>query len=337
VKHLITGLLLAGFLLQPAFAQTAGEEPEEVVVRGVLPGPPLWRISNGEHVLWIFGYVSPIPKDMQWESARVENVVSRAQAYLPVPDVDVSVSPLVALNPINIFRGVRLAKRLSSNEDDKTLADVLPAELHQRYLAIKTRYFPRNNELDGQRPLVAGQNLAELVQDEEELGSPRDILRKIDRLAKGQRGVKVINTDYSMRISGGYRALADRAEALADGITLEKELECFEWHVGRIETDMEAMKSRANSWALGYVDEFINAPLLRGDDDPCFNLMMASSETQTITELIEKADLEWLAAAEMALAEYDTTLAVLHIRELLNEGGLLAKLKARGYSVREPN
>ena len=95
---------------------------------------------------------------------------------------------------------MRLAKRLSSNEDDKTLADVLPAELHQRYLAIKTRYFPRNNELDGQRPLVAGQNLAELVQDEEELGSPRDILRKIDRLAKGQRGVKVINTDYSMRI-----------------------------------------------------------------------------------------------------------------------------------------
>ena len=64
---------------------------------------------------------------------------------------------------------------------------------------------------------------------------------------------------------------------------------------------------------------------------------MASSETQTITELIETADLEWLAAAEMALAEYDTTLAVLHIRELLNEGGLLAKLKARGYSVREPN
>jgi len=330
-------MLLAVCLVQSALAQTAGEQPDEVVVRGVLPGPPLWRVTNGEHVLWIFGYVSPIPKDMQWEAARIESVLSRAQAYLPVPDIDVSVSPLVALNPINIYRGMRLAKRLSSNTDKQTLEDVLPPELYQRYLALKSHYIPGNNELEQQRPLVAGQNLAELVQEKEDLDSPRDILRRIDRLAKRQRGVKRIETDYKMRIDGGYRSLADRAEALVNGINPEDEMACFEWQIGRIESDLEAMKSRANSWAQGYIDEFLDAPLLRGDDDPCYNLMMASSETETISELIERADNEWLAAAEQALTEYDTTLAVLHIRELLNNDGLLAKLKARGYRVREPD
>lgn len=329
--------LLAACMVPSALAQTAIEQPDEVVVRGVLPGPPLWRVTNGEHVLWIFGYVSPIPKDMQWESARVENVISRAQAYMPVPDVDVSVSPLVALNPINIFRGIRLAKRLTHNPDDKTLEDVLPPELYQRYLALKTRYAPRDKDIDEQRPLVAGQRLAQLIQEEEDLDSPGDILRRIDRMAKRQRGVERIETDVKMRIDGGYRSLADRAEALMDGISREDELACFEWNIGRMETDLEAMKSRANSWAQGYIDEFINAPLRRGDDDPCFKLAFVSTETETISEILARAQDEWLTAAEQALAEYDTTLAVLHIRELLNKDGLLAKLKERGYSVREPD
>jgi hypothetical protein len=37
------------------------------------------------------------------------------------------------------------------------------------------------------------------------------------------------------------------------------------------------------------------------------------------------------------LQEHDSTFAVLHIRELLNEGGLLNQLKAKGYRVQEPD
>ncbi len=342
IKGLLPTLVLALTGMAPAWSQDESALPEPVtddvvVVSGRLPGPPLWRVSNDEHVLWIFAYVSPIPQDMQWESARVENVVSRIQAFLPEPDIDVSVSPLVMLNPISVFRGVRLAKKLSRNDEGQSLADVLPPALYQRYEALKQLHQINGKELDEQRPLVAGGNLASEILDKEELGSPQDILRRISRMANRQRGVERIETDVKMKISGGYGALAERVQNMEASITFEQELACFEWQIGRMETDLEAMKSRANAWAAGYIDEFKDAPLRRGEDDPCFNLVYTSSEAGTFNEMRTLEQTEWLQAAEAALAEHESTLAVLHIREMLDSDGLLAQLKAKGYSVREPD
>ena len=66
-------------------------------------------------------------------------------------------------------------------------------------------------------------------------------------------------------------------------------------------------------------------------------MLLVSTETETITELLARAEREWLETADLALTEHDTSFAVLHIREMFNENGLLAKLKAKGYEVREPN
>ena len=45
---------------------------------------------------------------------------------------------------------------------------------------------------------------------------------------------------------------------------------------------------------------------------------------------------KWLGEAEHALATYDTTFAVLPMRELVATDGLLAQLAARGYTVTAP-
>ncbi|MGV7186159.1 TraB/GumN family protein, partial [Xanthomonas axonopodis pv. bauhiniae] len=41
---------------------------EAMVVRGVQPGPGLWKVSKGDHVLWILGTLSPLPKDLEWQA-----------------------------------------------------------------------------------------------------------------------------------------------------------------------------------------------------------------------------------------------------------------------------
>ena len=52
------------------WAEDVASEPvlEAVVVTGVQPGPGLWKVSKGEHVLWILGTLSPLPNQMQWDS-----------------------------------------------------------------------------------------------------------------------------------------------------------------------------------------------------------------------------------------------------------------------------
>ena len=40
---------------------------ETILVAGQRPGPGLWKVSKGDHVLWVFGtcllYTSPSPRD----------------------------------------------------------------------------------------------------------------------------------------------------------------------------------------------------------------------------------------------------------------------------------
>jgi hypothetical protein len=310
--------------------------PEEFIVRGKLPGPPLWKVQNGDNTLWIFGYFSPVPKDMEWESARVERVVATAQEYLEIPDADIKLSPLVLFNPINIVRGMRLAKRISQNDDDKTLEDVLPPALYQRYWVLKTQYFPKEDEFEEQRPLVAGQGVAGLIQREAGLVSGQPIIKKIKRIVRRNKKLKITETQLDVKIEGGYGKLADRVETMMSSIQPSQEIACFEWNIARMETELEDMKSRADSWAQGYIDEFQGVKLRRTEDDPCFSMMLASSENETIADIMSRTQQLWLAAAEQALATNASTFAVLNISELLNDDGLLAKLAEKGYSVQKP-
>jgi hypothetical protein len=46
---------------------------------------------------------------------------------------------------------------------------------------------------------------------------------------------------------------------------------------------------------------------------------------------------EWLAEADSALSDNESSFAVLPISQLLKADGWLAKLRARGYSVQDPD
>jgi hypothetical protein len=331
---LIAVLLL---LLAPVPALTQPENPMEViVVTGRLPGPPLWRVIKDDHVLYIFPRLSPVPDGMFWDSDRIARVLSESQEVLLAPDIDTDISTRLMLNPINLFRGARLAKRLTQNPNDATLEAVLPPPLLARYQALKAQYFPRDRKPEEMRPLFAGTRLADRIQRAEGLVSGDEIMGQLERLIRRTRGIKQTEIKVVMDLKGSFRSLADRAERLVDSLSQEQELACFAEQIRRMESELDAMKSRANAWAQGYVDEFRGIPLPGGDDDDCLLLLDESSEFETIEQLRQDLNQRWLTAAERALIDNNTSFAILDIVELLRENGLLAQLRARGFEVREP-
>lgn len=330
----VLGILL---LVSAAFAVAQPEAPEEIVVTGRLPGPALWRVSNGDdHVLWIFASLSPIPKDMVWESQRVEQVIAEADEYLEAPGIEASVSPLVLLNPINYVRGFRLIKRLQANPDGKSLQEVLPPAMYQRFAALKAQYDPKNKDVEQMRPLFAVGTISDPILAQNDLVGNREVMKKINRLLKRNRKLERTTTEVTLEIEGGFGDLKDRAETMMSSLPFEQELACMKRSLDRYENEIEEMKSRANSWAKGWVDDLRGMPLRGTSDDPCQVLVMASSESQTVAEMQSQSERAWLTAAEKALANNQTTFAILGVRDVLSEEGLLAKLKARGYKVREP-
>jgi hypothetical protein len=332
--------LVAGFLglfcpiPHAAFAQEP--VPVEIIVTGKQPGPPMWRVKNADNTLYIFAWLSPIPDNILWESQRVETVISEAQEYISQPEADVSVSPLVMFNPINIFRGMSLGKRVMRNENDASLEEVLPPELYARFSALKALYFPKNKKIENWRPLVAGGQMMSIIQKEAGLVPASDVGKKIRQLVKRNRAIKVTEIRYEMKLEGGFKAIANRVEDLMDSISPALELSCFERQLTQMEEDISEMQYRASTWAQGYIQEFRFIPMPGDEDDDCTNLIVTSSEEETVTEIMDSLSNNWLDAAENALQNNTTTFAVLDFSQLLLKDGLLAQLAARGYQVIEP-
>ena len=65
----------------PNEKQTVGEV-EEVLVIGEQSGPGLWKVFKDDHVLWILGTLSPLPKKLTWRSTKIEEVVKQSKKWL---------------------------------------------------------------------------------------------------------------------------------------------------------------------------------------------------------------------------------------------------------------
>ena len=45
-----------------AQAQPDAPDAHRMIVTGVVPGPPMWQVKQGENTLWVFGMLDPVPK-----------------------------------------------------------------------------------------------------------------------------------------------------------------------------------------------------------------------------------------------------------------------------------
>ena len=319
-------LLLVGAValhsIQPASAQTHDDGGrttiEEITVIGRYPGPPLWRVSSGEHVLWIFGDLTPVPKGLSWDPRNAERVLARADGVIGPMRIRAP-----TYNPIKIFRALRAARRLTRNPDGMTLADVVPPDLYARYDALRRRHAPDDERGEELRPALAVLRLHGAALDDVGLTTDTGVMKTVERLMRRSDA-----EDAQPRVeTEASTVLAELAK-----VTREAELNCFATVLTTLETDLDGMKERAEAWATGDVDALqrFDYPDPQGD---CVEMLFSAGG---LRDLGDELFATWLREAEHALATYDTTFAVLPMRELVAADGLLAQLAARGYTVTPP-
>ena len=93
---------------------------------------------------------------------------------------------------------------------------------------------------------------------------------------------------------------------------------------------------RANAWAVGDIEALRRLPYpdLR---ETCRAALEANVDLrQHLDAAITEIDASWMAAAQKALEQNASTLAVLPMTELLQPDRRLAMLAARGYTVEPP-
>ncbi len=299
---------------------------QTVVVSGSQPGPGLWRVSKGDHVLWILGTQSPLPRRMEWESGPVEQVVSQSQEVIQPPSVGMK-AEVGFFGMLGLIPSAFKARR---NPDDKTLQEVVPAAQYARWQVLKARYVGKDRGIERWRPVFAALELYDKAIERSGMTTSGIVGPAVAKMAKRHK-VKVTPAKVEIAIAEPKRALKEFSTASLN------DLQCFEKTLDRIQGDLDNMAARANAWAVGDIN------LLR--DLPSNSQFAACSAAFTeaalarkygINDLSQQVERKWMSVAESALARNTSTFAMLPISELLKSDGYMAKLQAKGYEVQTP-
>ncbi len=303
-------------------------EMDAVVVAGVQPGPGLWKVRHGDHLLYVLGTQSPLPRNITWRSDEVDQALRLADEVLASPGISVGAD-------VGFFRGLTLlpsAMKASRNPEGQKLQEVLPAELYARWSALKQRYMGRDGGIEKKRPLIAAFQLYSEALSDAGLREGGVIDPVINAVLK-QRKMKRTPTLLNVKLEDPRAALADfRKETLKP-----EDLACFSKTLDVIEGDLPQVAARANAWAVG------DWPALRSGSRQDWQQTCASAwfNTETarkrgISDVEARMQARWMEVAEGALRKNRITFATLPVWQLVKPGGYLETLQARGYTVEAP-
>jgi uncharacterized protein YbaP (TraB family) len=287
---------------------------DDVVVTGERTGPGMWRVHRGAAQVWILGSMSPLPKGITWRSKQVEQVLDGTSQVLVQKPFEIGIARILWLlitEPSALM--VRGGKRLR---------DVLPPDLHARFAVQRAKYTDDPDKWERFRPVIAAAFLQREAFHNVGLSTRLDIGAAVRTLAKEHK-VRV----EEIKIAG----VSDVMDALKS-LPPAAENACVAASLVTVERDLPRLLERAEAWANGNVERL--AKLRQPDEvDACRE---ALDKGVGAAELIAGMRRTWLAAIEKHLQGAGQTLAVVNMDMLLEPGGLLDELRAKGYEVDAP-
>ena len=205
----------------------------------------------------------------------------------------------------------------------------MPHDLYIRWLALRVKYLGSRSD-ERLRPAVAAFELYSHAIDQWGLTSD-DAVWKV--VAKTARKSRVPITPITISVPMGDAKDSIRALSQVDQ---SAEIACLAKTIERLETDLPRMRQRANLWALGDVAGLRALPY-PDEETACFNAILSVPQLRNRLEQVRVQLTEaWLVAAEHAIEANESSFAVVPIKALLADHGLLDRLRSQGYEVGEP-
>jgi len=315
-------------------APQSGPEPadqvlDEVLVLGEQPGPAMWKVSRDGHTLWVMGTMTPRPASMSWRSTQVEAVIERSGEILGSTSAR-------ATSDIGLFGAVRLIPallRARDNPDGATLHDALPADVFARYDTLYRRFFREDPDLkEKRRPLFAADELYRQALKKSGLTESSLVWPTVEKLARRYK-VPIREREFEVELNDPKGIIADLAL-----IKRDQEVACLSATMDHIARDLPNIKRRARAWAVGNLAELRALPAAV-DRQSCLDALIDAlrprletriNETQRQIQEDRKGIFSWMLLAN------ETSFTTMAIEDLLAADGAVARWRAAGYTVEEP-
>jgi uncharacterized protein YbaP (TraB family) len=258
--------------------------------------------------------MSPLPKGITWRSKQFEQLLATTnQVVIPKP-FDIGIARILWL--LITQRDVLMVR------GGKRLVDVMPPDLYARFSLQRAKYTDDSHKWERYRPIIAAAFLQQAAFHQVGLSTRLDLGAAVRMLAD-KHGVRV----EELKIAG----VRDFLDALKD-MPPATENACVAASLVTVEQDLPRLVERAQAWASGNVERIarLHEP---AEVDAC---RAALDEGTGANEVISKVRGTWLQNMESHLQGEGTTVAVVNLDMLLENGGLLDELRAKHYEIDSP-
>lgn len=298
-------LALASAPLPAAAQEPAPDAAEEVVVTARTSGAPMWTVRTETGIVLLVGEIRNVPKETPWYPDRLERAAGGAQRIILGTKAKVSPGDILRL----IFAGGKLTKL----PGERVAAEYLDPTRLARLRALEARYeqdYSRRNFLITSFDLLSRR----LAFSKDTGDDATDVVRKAAR-----RG------DIATRPVGEVRGedIIDNLFAAAP----ETHLPCLDAAMAAAEIGPEIVTARGRAWTSFDVPAVMANPL-----ETALGRCWPWTDNQLGAELRG----QWVTALDEAVVQPGVTLAVVPIRVLAEEGGVLDQLKARDLDISGP-
>jgi uncharacterized protein YbaP (TraB family) len=278
---------------------------QELVVVARERGPAWWSVSNGTSTVYVLGAPSLAPKRTQWDTTTLQRRLKDATAViLPFQDVKVHVAGSVGA-----------AWNLMRLRSVHPFEDGLDAATRARFAAAREKIGEPASRYKTNNALAAGLLLAGDYRDHFNLtnADTAKVVKVYAKMAKAP----VVQRSYDLGSLMGAMIRTPKPAARA----------CLDAVLDQVEAGPGVTIEAAHAWAKG---DTPGALANERTYERCINFVPGAQAFDART----KAD--QVAAIEKALQTPGHAVAVVQLRPLLAQGGVLDQLRAKGYQVKTP-
>lgn len=278
---------------------------EELVVTARLPGPAWWKVTSGSSAVYVLGAPSLAPRRMAWDRIVLDRRLKGAnEVILPLRGVRVTLigAPRAALNYLRL-------KAFSPFEDG------LNPELRARFVAAREKLGQPAAHYKTRNPLAASFQLIEDYRANASLtvSDPGKLIKLLATQAK----VPVKQRSYELGPLMGAMI----------GTSPENGRACLDEVMTQVQAGPGVTLAAARAWAQGDVRGALG-------NERTFERCIAQVPGAQAFDARMKAD--QVADIEAALKRPGHSIAVVWLRPLLAQGGVLDQLRAKGFEVKTP-
>lgn len=294
----------------PAASPAEPADPDAVLLQELVVvardrGPAWWSVSNGTSTVYVLGAPSLAPKRTPWDTTTLDRRLQGAnEVILPFQDVKVHfASSLGAAWNLMRLRSVH------------PFEDGLDADTRARFVAARDKIGQPASRYRTNNALAAALLLAGDYRDHE--GLTNADTAKVVKVYAQKAKVPVKQRSYDLGSLMGAMIRTPKPAARA----------CLDAVLDQVLAGPAVTERAAHAWARGDTPGALENERTY---ERCINMVPGAQAFDART----KAD--QVAAIEKALQTPGHAVAVVQLRPLLAQGGILDQLRAKGYQVKTP-